>query len=372
MAALLLVATDGIAAPASAAIMQRSFSYHNPITSPDIPAIRDPQILPYEGIYYLIGSSSPFWGSRNGDGPSPGVKMWKSNDLLHWEFHRLLIDRNDVSAGAWYRDKFWAPEIHQTGGKFYLTFNCQDESGATRFNAMNVAIAVSDRIDGPYEILTKEEPVWEKANDGSLFTDDDGRTYLFVSGIWGSEIDLKTMKLVGEKRHLIQREPGKWDGMIIEGPMVMKRNGTYYLMYSSNTRGYEVGYAMAKHPLGPYTKGKRSPFFGAQNKKICDSRPPHLYCAFDGDPNSPYLGVGHNTVFKGPDGRDWMCAHYELPYDPSNPEHRYADFSPSGNPEAKRKGPFRTELLGIDPFSFDENGGLVSKGPSYTPQTVTW
>ena len=351
--------------------MEHSFTYLNPITSPDIPAIRDPQIIPFAGAYYLIGSSPPFWGKKNGDGASPGVKMWRSTDLLHWSFHRMLIDRNDVPAGAWYRDKFWAPEIHQKNGRFYLTFNCQDESGTTPYNALNVGIAVADRIDGPYEILTREKPVWAKANDGSLFTDDDGRTYLFVSDIWGCEIDLTKVELVGEKRQLIKREPGRWDAGIIEGPMVFKRNGLYYLIYSSNTRGYEIGYATAPHPLGPYTKGKRSPFFGAQNKRSYDSVIPRPYAAF-ADPRSPYIGAGHNTIFKGPDGRDWICAHYEVTYDEKNPEHRYKDFFPNGKPEARNQGRYRTELLGIDPFWFDANGDLVSGGPSYTKQTVTW
>jgi len=154
--------------------------------------------------------------------------------------------------------------------------------------------------------------------------------------------------------------------------MVLKRNNLYYLLYSSNTRGYEVGYATAIHPLGPYTKGEKSPFFGAQKKEICEGRPPHLYCPFDGDPNSPYLGCGHNTIFKGPDGRDWICCHYELWYDENNPDHGYKDFFPTGNTNGKNNGPYRIELLGIDPFWFDENGDLISNQPSYTEQTVSW
>ena len=348
-----------------------SFTYQNPIASKAIPAIRDPQIIPHGGVYYLIGSAPPFWGPKNGDGPSPGVRMWRSDDLLNWTFHKTLIDRNDVPERAWYRDRFWAPEIHQKGGQFYLTLNCRNETSDAP-HAQSIGLAASDKIDGPYEVLTKGIPLWENANDGSLFTDDDGRSYVYASGIMGCEVDLEKTKLLGKPVHLIKQEPGKWDGMIIEGPMAFKRNGKYYLLYSSNTRGYEIGYATAEHPLGPYTKGKNSPFFGAQNKRICDSRPPHLYCAFTGDPNSPYLGCGHNTIFKGPDGRDWICAHYEVAFDPNNPNHRYRDFSPGGNPKAKDNGPYRTEMLGIDPFWFDANGDLFSHQPSYTPQTVTW
>jgi len=47
--------------------------------------------------------------------------MWRSDDLLNWTFHKMLIGRRDVPERAWYRDRFWAPEIHQKNGKFYLT-----------------------------------------------------------------------------------------------------------------------------------------------------------------------------------------------------------------------------------------------------------
>ncbi len=360
---LLLIVGQALSSLANGKKKYKSFTYKNPIISKDIPAIRDPQIIPYEGAYFLIGSAPPFWGSKNGDDPSPGVKMWHSTDLIHWKFHKLLINSKDVPDGAWYREKFWAPEIHKKGNKYYLTFNCQDFNGKTIYNGMNVCVAVSNKIDDQYEIVTKDKPLWENANDASLFTDDDGRTYLFVSDIWGCEVDLESMKLIGEKKQLIRREPGKWDAGIIEGPMVFKRDGTYYLLYSSNTRGYEIGYAMSKSPLGPYVKGKNNPFYGAQNKNNPN---------FSGDLNSPYLGCGHNTIFKGPDGRDWICCHFELPYDVKNPAHQYKDFFPNGTREAKLNGPYRVEFLGIDPFWIDTNGDLFSNQPSYTRQTVNW
>ena len=41
-----------------------TFTYQNPIASKAIPAIRDPQIIPHEGAYYLIGTAPPFWGPK--------------------------------------------------------------------------------------------------------------------------------------------------------------------------------------------------------------------------------------------------------------------------------------------------------------------
>jgi xylan 1,4-beta-xylosidase len=59
---------------------------------------------------------------------------------------------------------------------------------------------------------------------------------------------------------------------------------------------------------------------------------------FTGDPNSPYSGIGHNAVFTGPDGRDWLVCHYVE----------------KGKPES----------LGYDPIWF-EGKCAKSNGPSY-------
>ncbi len=318
--------------------MGRIFRYKNPIYSEAIDAIRDCQIVEDGGRYYLLGTCPPFFPHYNPqEGPNPGVKIYSSPDLLNWQFERFLIQREDVPEDGWYRNHFWAPEIHPRNGRFYLTFNCRNmETGFPH----SCGIAVAEQILGPYTVLTHDEPLTQ-GNDLTIFTDDDGRSYVYRSGIYGQEIDLASCTLLGKPVRCFAPEEGKWDAIGIEGPYVIKREGAYYLFYSSWTRGYEIGYATASSPLGPWTKWEGNPFFGAQDPKACEKNG----MPYTGNPDSPLTRVGHNAIFTGPDGRDWLTCHYQ------------------------EKG--GRESLGFDPI-WIEDGQVRSNGPTCTEQVVEW
>ena len=75
--------------------------------------------------------------------------------------------------------------------------------------------------------------------DPSLFFDDDGKAYYTgttrvneadasYQAIWGSEIDLKEMKLAGERKILWRG--AMWNSYAPEGPHLYKKDGWYYLM----------------------------------------------------------------------------------------------------------------------------------------------
>ena len=106
--------------------MSKPFVYKNPVYSEAINSIRDCQIIADEGRYYLIGTCPPYW-----EGPNPGIKLYSSDDLLNWRFEYFLLKREDLGEDQWYRDRFWAPEIHKTHGRYYLTFNSRNDK--TRF-----------------------------------------------------------------------------------------------------------------------------------------------------------------------------------------------------------------------------------------------
>jgi len=312
-----------------------TFTYKNPIYTDAFDSIRDAQITVVGGVYYLTGSLPPYW-----EGLSPGVKLFQSADLKQWEFAADLIRRDDVPGAAWYKDRFWAPEIHHRGGRFYLTFGAKNEAKGTDFG---MAILVANEIAGPYRMLTEEAPLAVgRGIDLSLMTDDDGKTYGFwTSGEWlqVAELDLdRAAPLTGPAR-CVTMVPGTWEDRVIEGPYCIKRDGVYYLFYSCGARGYEVGYATAPSPFGPWTKGANNPLFGVQNQEACDK----MGIAFTGDPDHPLFFAGHNSIFPGPDGRDWTS--YLV----------------------QEKG--KPEQMGIDPI-WIEDGTVKTTAPTWSRQTV--
>jgi beta-xylosidase len=342
------------------------FTYTNPITRDPSQSMRDHQILKVGDTWYMTGSTPPYWTL-----PNPGVRLFTSRDLLHWTFHSWLIDASKLSDDCFYRGRFWAPEIHRAHNRFYLTVNTgnRGDRGEQYATPHAVVLFVADRVTGPYELLTKKGPIGKEfRNDASLFTDDDGRSYLYCSGggLWQAEIDLKTGKLFGRddaESICGPRDAGNPDWMHggIEGPFVIKRVGVYYMFFSAWTRGYEVGVMRAAHPLGPWKLMPNSPILGTRKRHYREPqmiKGGYAHIQFE-DTRDPFVETGHCAIFEGPDGKDWVCCHYLLEgkqIASSEPVIEYADTAPH---------------LAIEPLDF-RDGLFRVNGPTWTEQVVEW
>lgn len=318
------------------------FEYQNPIEVPCAPdGIRDPQIVRHNGLYYMTGTIPGFWPGS----VSPGVKLFSSPDLRNWKDEGFLIDRKTIPEAAWYRDRFWAPELHAWQGKWYLSFNARNES-KEHPHFHGCALAVADDIKGPYRMLTLDKPL-VRGNDLHIFVDDDNRTYAFWNGgyIFACEIDLEKGTLTGIPKKLFTKSPEKtaWDYIGIEGSYVWKHNKRYYLFYSSWSRGYEVGYATADSVFGPWTKNPGNPIYGNVNPRVLRRFRLPLPADYR---KSPFLNCGHNAIFTGPDGNVWISAH-----------------------GIRKDG---TPRLCFDPLKIDVSGTIQYSGPTFEKQIVSF
>jgi beta-xylosidase len=281
--------------------------------------------------------------------------LFSSPDLIHWNFEKFLIDASELPPDVWYKDRFWAPELRKIDGRFYLTFNCQNNNQGygdveNQKHFHSCGIAVSDSIMGTYQVMNHDNPLVPfPSNDLSLFQDKNGKVYAFFNNGWTSihhiytaELDLQTFRLKEEPILLISQERGKWDGGGIEGAHVIEHKGIYYLFYSSWTKGYAVGYATADNVYGPWTKYEKNPLFGSFRENDT------LYVTRAGitasEPGCTFESIGHNQIFTGPDGRYWTSYHGYI----------------RGNP---------VPITVIDPIWF-ENGELKTQTPTYTGQSI--
>lgn len=206
----------------------------------------DPAALVVNDTLYIVtgheDSDTPYnWPFR--------IKDWhifSTTDMVNYKDHGAILD-DDVF--DWIDEDYcWASHLVERNGKFYWY--------VSNFGSMGVA--VSDNLFGPYKdplgkpLVDRKTPGYEESNiDPAVFIDDDGQAYLY----WGGETNLKGVKL---KENMIEfdGEPIKFTGLknYEEAPWLFKRNGIYYLAYSTST-GYVRGpirYAMAASPLGPW------------------------------------------------------------------------------------------------------------------------
>ena len=133
----------------------------------------DPSMIQFQGKYYIFASMT--------------LSVWISEDMVHWESHRLpeslpLYD--------------YAPDARVVGDYIYICASKKEE--ACNF------YRTKDVINGPYEEIKGTFPFW----DPNLFIDDDGRMYFYwgcsnQTPIWGVELDPETMKPLTEKKELI-------------------------------------------------------------------------------------------------------------------------------------------------------------------------
>lgn len=259
--------------PASVAPAQAK-TYRNPLL-PDR-EIADPFVLRVDKTYYLYATTD-----------ARGYEVFVSNDLVNWERKARVFE--DPRGGD------WAPEVFHNrrgDGKFYLYYT--DNMPGSRRGGLEkqVGVAVADSPLGPF---TDKAVLATHSIDAHTFQDDDGALYLYyVELAGGFKIIVQPMadplRKKGEPKVLI-RPTEDWEkrsGEVTEGPFVLKRKGTYYLMYSgtgADSPNYGIGYATSKSPTGPFVKHAGNPI------------------AHRG---GSVLGPGHHCVIEGPDGKLWL------------------------------------------------------------------
>jgi len=330
------------------------FRYTNPITRDTAISMRDHCIINVDKLWYCTGTSNPVWTGHN-----PGVRLLVSDDLIHWKQHSWIIDASKLTDDCPYNGRFWAPEIHFIKNKYWLTINSgkvtkEDPKG---MNTHSVWLFVSEKVTGPYKLVNGPlTPQYN--NDATLFEDEDGQTYLYCSGngLFQAKIDLATGKLITPIQKFLDKNQQGYPDWItggIEGPFVLKREGIYFMFFSTWSRGYEVGLLKSKSPLGPWELASNEQIFGTRKKEY---RPGKL--KFE-DTADPYCETGHNSIFEGPDGKLWSSCHYFM-Y-----EKRPYPYSQTFQPWEL------TPQMGIEPVTY-KDGMFYITGPTWTEQTIEY
>jgi len=267
--------------------------FRNPILPGCYP---DPSICRVGEDYYLVTSTFEYF---------PGLPIFHSRDLVHWRQIGHVLDRASQlpldgirpSAGL------YAPTIRFSNGTFYVINTLVD--GKTKSG--NFIVTAIDPA-GPWS-----EPYWLEDADGidpSLFFDEDGRawyvgTRLKVNGdyeghteIWLRELDIKSMRLIGE-RHIL------WDGALkkviwAESPHIYKVDKRYYLMIAEGGTAHDHAVTMARSEsvTGPYEPNPRNPILT------------HRQLGLD----YPIVGTGHADLVETQNGEWWMVCLAMRPY----------------------------------------------------------
>ena len=243
----------------------------------------DPSMICFKGRYYIFASMN--------------LSVWVSDDLVHWEAHRLPAELPLYD---------YAPDVRVLGEYVYFCASSR-EHNCDRWRTKDI-------LNGPYEKIEGTFPYW----DPNLFIDDDGRIYFYwgcsnQTPIYGVELDPETMNPLGEKKALIDGHPYEIGyerigednstlpaseaeieagfqafvkrqgvpedqipahlkplirGMMskrpyIEGAWMDKHEGKYYLQYAAPGTQYNTysdGVYVGDSPMGPFELAENNPY----------------------------------------------------------------------------------------------------------------
>ncbi|GAA4730741.1 glycoside hydrolase family 43 protein [Isoptericola chiayiensis] len=244
----------------------------------------DPTVCRVGDTYYLACSSFEY---------VPGVPVFRSTDLVHWEQIGSALDRaSQLPADAPPSGGIYAPTLRHHDGRFWLvTTNVSDGGGHLIVTAQDPA--------GPWS-----EPVRiadAGGIDPDLAWDDDGTCYLTWSddGIRQAELDPATGRLLTAPRRL-------WSGTgghAPEGPHLYRVGGTWYLLIAEGgtSLGHAVTIARGPTPSGPFEPSPHNPLLTARGTSDTVQSTGHadLVQRPDGTWAALYLGVRHRGTFPG-------------------------------------------------------------------------
>lgn len=216
----------------------------------------DPSIVRVEEDYYIAVSTFEWW---------PGVKIFHSKDLKHWEQIKSPLQRtsqlnmigNPPSGGV------WAPDLSYHNGRFYLVYTDVKTKKGGYYNNHNYLVYTDD-IYGDWS-----EPVYLNSTgfDPSLFIDTDGKKYLVnmkngFRGILVQEYDDVHNRLVGEVKNVFLGTPLGYT----EGPHIYHIGQWYYLIVAEGGTGYGhcVTMARSKSLWGPYELDPDNPMLRSE------------------------------------------------------------------------------------------------------------
>ena len=244
------------------------------LLNPILPGFHpDPSIVAVGSDYYTINSSFHYF---------PGVPIYHSTDLEHWEQIGNVLDRPSQlplngAMNSWLG--IYAPTLRYNDGTFYMITTNVGNGGNFMVTATNPA--------GPWS-----EPIWleQQGIDPSLYFEG-GRCYM-VSNPDGvitlCEIDPSTGATLSPSKPLWRGTGGRYP----EGPHIYKKDGWYYLLISEGGTelAHKLTIARSRRIYGPYKAFAGNPIF--------------THCS-DAAHKNQVQGTGHADFFQKDDGSWW-------------------------------------------------------------------
>ncbi|WP_187263319.1 family 43 glycosylhydrolase [Pontibacter beigongshangensis] len=258
-------------------------TYTNPVLPGDY---ADPSVVRVGDDYWATATSSEW---------APLFPLLHSKDLVNWETVGHVFPEN---LPEWAEAHFWAPEIAYENGKYYIYYTAKKKGGN-----LCVGVASATSATGPYTdhgpLICQEVgsidgfEIRDEKGDLYLVWKEDGNSRGLPTPIWAQQMNEERTALTGQMFEMFRNDPDSWEGGLVEGSAIVRRNGYYYHFYAGDACcgrecTYGIGVARAKTLQGPWEKHLENPIMQKNDDWKCP---------------------GHGTVVTDASGQDYMLYH---------------------------------------------------------------
>lgn len=259
-----------------------------------------------------------------------GVLLYKSTDLTSWKGPYVVYTIPD---GIWADPQHgaWAPEVHAYKGRYYLfvTLHNNDKRlegeghGGYQLQWRGTVIAVSDSLEGPFELIKKDAPIVSEqlmTLDGTLYIDDEGSPWMVYCHEWVQTADgtIEAVRLTddlsesaSEPQLLFKGSAAPWDNgehpdeaatsmYVTDGCQLVRTSGNRLIMLWSTYDTGKYVQTIARSVSGQLD----GPWEQLAPLVFDDSGHGMLFQTFEGD----WMLILHSP-FRMPDSR---CKLYEM------------------------------------------------------------
>lgn len=195
-------------------------------------------LIEHDNAVYWFGEDKAAATTQNAKGvakvPFLGVRCYRSTDMIRWEPRgRALAPVDSDPAHSLHptriveRPKVLFDPIRE---RFVMWF----KAGSTNYETMQLGVAVSREIEGPYELISVVSPHGERAGDFAIVRETDGNPYLLhparrFSQIVVTPLDDTATRCAGPPSRVLDSEGG-YDGH--EAPAPFYCDGQWHMLTS--------------------------------------------------------------------------------------------------------------------------------------------
>ncbi|WP_406675003.1 RICIN domain-containing protein [Nonomuraea sp. N2-4H] len=246
LAAALLIATALAipSAPAQAAPLTITNGTQFRDTAGNVLHAHGGGVLKAGGYYYWFGEN------RNPDNTFRAVSVYRSTDLVNWEFRRDVLTSSshpELNVANIERPKV----IYNAATGRYVMW-MHKENGRD-YSEARAAVASSATVDGDYTYHGSFRPLGLHMSRDITLYDDGGTAYMISAA--DENYDLHIYRLTPDYLNVASLVGNFWNDAHREAPAMFKRGSTYFLLTSGAT-GWspnQAKYATAPSVSGPWT-----------------------------------------------------------------------------------------------------------------------